>query len=177
MRQLLLLALLILDASHAYGASIQELSYRKTFTDLNYSHKVSSFQLDGFRYKSLHNIGQVLAGYEIGMAAAQGAHSKYGSASYLATANYGFTASTCMIATNNIGVGLNSSLGLEYLSASDSFPLLDGNINVYLNLGPSLYVPIQSGKFGISYETYFSNFEKVNALQGKSISFFILSEF
>lgn len=184
MKRLLLPLVMILSVNIANASDVQELSYRKTFADLTWNgtfsmQEISSHtvQLDGLRYKSMYWIGPVLAGYEFGMAGVQGAHADYGSAPYLGTLNSGFAASVPAFMYTNIGMNLNISLGLEYVSVSSGLTPSGNSLNLYSNIGPSLYVPVKDGKIGLSFETYFSHLDGSRTLEGSAISLFISNEF
>lgn len=184
MRRLLLPLVIMLGAGIAKATDVQELSYRKTFADLTWNGTFSmnevhshSVQLDGFRYRGLYDFGSILAGYELGMAGAQGAHANYGSAPYLGTLNSGFSASIPAIATRDIGMSLNFSLGLEYVTVSSGLVPDGSSINVYSNIGPSIHMPVEGGKVGLSLETYFSHSDGARTLEGAAMSLFISNEF
>lgn len=184
MKRLLLPLALLLNTCAAEAIDVQELSYRKTFANLTWNgtflmNQVRGYnvQLDGLRYKSMYDFESVLAGYELGVAGARGAHADYGSTPYLGMMNYGFAMSASILTFKYLNISLNASLGLEYVSVSSGFIPRGESINIYSNIGPSIHIPVEGGKVGLSFETYFSHLDGARTLEGGAISLFISNEF
>lgn len=160
-------------AVNANALDVKELSYQKTAADITWNGVFAmsdlrrySIDLNGFKYKDMYEVGSLQAGYEVGMNAAP----------YVSMFQAGFASSMGAMYSRNMNVRINLSLGLEYVSVSDLIPQGD-SINVYSNIGPSFSVPVDGGRAGLSFETYFSHLDGARTFSGGMITVFINNEF